>query len=401
MNRRTVKWIISLSSAVLAIAWWAYPRIESSIDGESDSLPKIVGTNAQEKSTAGHTSDETVSDERAVMEKRLGKSSGETNQQHRERVQKFDACRTDAIAWLKGSDEPDDLFAASLLMRSGPDNLPQGNEHEALNTIKKAIERSPYDPLLRMTALAICQSIRECDRTEYINGIKYSNSKNMLGQLLELDQAQEKVTATDTNAEHEKHSLLEKALPAIAKADRLNLYWRESTQRAARGIANSRAVPAASFAECKTYNFTHVLGTVGALPLPQQLMPIVNMCKQSRGKQYQEHCQSISLAMQRGDTLLSVGGGLVIDRGIVLPGSTEDAELTEEWNRFKWLMEKHSELMRDTPLQDGLLDMANQAESEEGNELDVMRAMLREHSIPLEPPKGWQPETPMRYEPKE
>jgi hypothetical protein len=367
------------------------------MDAQSDTAPEIANTKAQDQSDIGSTSDGTESDAEDAVEMRLTKADDETDQEHRERVQKLDGCRTDAIRWLKESGEPDDQFAASLLMRDGEGGFPKGNDVEALMTINRAIEQSPYDPLLRTTAYMICQSIRDCDKNEYISGIKNFNSKNMLGLLLELDEARAKVTGTGEIAEQEKDKLVEKAITEIAKTDRLNLYWRESMQRAARGISNSRAVPVASFAECKSYNFTHIIGTVAALPVPQ-VAPLINKCKRSRGKSYFDDCQKLSLALQRGDTALSVGLGFAIDRGIVVPGSPEDIELTKDWNRFRWLVEQHEKLMWGDGWQNEWLQMVSKAENEVGDELDAMRAMLTEHSISLEPPQNWKPEKPLRQE---
>lgn len=399
MNPKDLKWKIALlcGAFMLAIVWWRYPRLVSDESEEPLSVSNsLVVTDNNESITARAPQHGIINDEAA----RDGESEERAEQENRERIRKLDGCRTDAIRWLKESEEPDDLFAASMLMRDGEGGFPKGNQVDALTTINKAIERSPYDPLLRMTAYAICQSIIGCDKTQYISGIKNFNSKNMLGLLLELDEARAKVTDIGEIGEREKDQLVERALSEIAKTDRLNLYWRESMQRAARGISNSRAVPVTSFAECKTYNFTHLLGTLAALPMPQ-FVPLINKCKQSRGKPYFDDCQKISLALQRGDTIISVGLGLAIDRGIVVPGSVDDTELTKEWYRFRWLMEQHSQLMSRTSLQEELLEMMIKAEWEEGNEVDVMRALLTEHAISLEPPRDWKPDTPMRPLPKE
>lgn len=168
----------------------------------------------------------------------------------------------------------------------------------------------------------------------------------------------------------------------MASAERFDLQWLDRNSKVERALQAVRISPPEGVRDCTQSLHVAAIGIFAAMALPP-FAPFTAACKQPMSPTRVSDCRALGLAMRRSDSLIVQAIGFHIGIATVAQGSEEERELNQARRRFEWVQMQIREL-GDRGQQD-LLRLAREYSSE----IDMADQLLRENSVPLDPPADW------------
>lgn len=277
------------------------------------------------------------------------------------------------------------LTAAAMLawsLSSGPPPLTRVPDPDQLALIGKAADLATSDPAIAWTKLKLCAMAPGCDSLADAATFRAVDPSNAAGWMPDLDAAGES-RPDDVDA----------ILRSMAKATTFNLYFDRLVTEIADAFERARARTGLTRDQASTplYRLAWATGLTASQNVPP-FQVLAHACTDpSRRATRRDPCDAILKTMAQGDTVLVQSVAASIRIRTEDPGSPARTA-AEAWRRnLAWQQEQMASL-------EIALFRFNDRAAERlrlmaslPKESDVMRSILENHGIAVEPPPGWKP----------
>lgn len=292
------------------------------------------------------------------------------------------------------------LVLASLLLQSSHRTLPGKELQPPVDSqlqrdrlIRRARSVAGDDALVWWTLAGDCPaSAAACDRTSALARLREIEPDNALVWLVDLP-----------NDSADEAAALDAALAWAAHATRFDMHYVERASRYAdllgpieppasllAAVPREFFVPATADGVQTMVALSFVLGE--AVP---PIAPIMGACKAAAsrpGSARHTSCRAIADTLANtSDSLLGARIGSRLKLALAAPGSERDAAETAQ-RKLAWLWEAGAEL-QSNGVDDPVFTAQQLARWREpgATELSMLRDLLRDHGVPLDPPADWTP----------
>jgi hypothetical protein len=200
-----------------------------------------------------------------------------------------------ALTELEHSTDADSLAAAAMLSQF---TQPRPHEDAVYALLARAMAAAPERADLAWLSIQACRDIAACDVEPEVDRLRALDPSNGAGWLNAVARA---------NAADDEAAKIA-ALSALARAERVDVYWTTLIVHLTRALAATRQVPL-------NHALVEVIGAVGARAIPAY-MPTLSLCKGERlnNDEVLQDCRRVALAFERGDTFITEIIGLAIAR---------------------------------------------------------------------------------------
>jgi hypothetical protein len=200
---------------------------------------------------------------------------------------------TQAVAVLEQRSDADSLAAAAVVLRFA---RPHSDVTAAHALLVRAVTVAPERADLAWLEIQMCREVSGCDSEPEELHLRALDPSNGAAGLNALARA---------NASNDEAARIA-VLSALARTERVDLYWNTLTLHLTRALADTRKVPLPEA-------LVAVIGILAAEAIPAY-SATSSLCKGDRLNDVEvlESCRRVALAFERGDTYITelMGGGI-------------------------------------------------------------------------------------------
>jgi hypothetical protein len=216
-----------------------------------------------------------------------------------------------AFTQLEHSTDADSLAAAAMLSQF---TAPHPREETRHALLARAVAAAPQRADLVWLGIQACRDIPACDLEPEVDRLRALDPSNGAGWLNAVARA---------NAAGDEAAKIA-ALSALARAERVDVYWTTLIVHLTRALAATHQLPLHQA-------LVDIIGTVdpGALP---NYTPTLSLCKGERlnNDEVLQDCRRVASAFEQGDTFITEDVGLTIAKRVWPADSTEWKAAQEE-----------------------------------------------------------------------
>jgi len=274
-----------------------------------------------------------------------------------------------AAVVLEQRSDADSLAAAGLL------NSSERKPHLAVDLLTRATAIAPERADLAWLQIQICRNNPACDPEQKAARLRTLVPSNGAAWLNALTQA----NAADDEAERIT------VLSALARTERVDLYWTTLIVHLTRAVADTKEVPLREA-------LVEVIGVLAAQAIPAY-SATSNLCKGDRlnSAEVVKDCRAVALAFERGDTYITEMIGVAIAKR-VWPEDSQEWKAAVEARRVyqyrsEWILKSTLSSLKDAQSAAEYLSLCGIYPREQ----DLWRAELIADGKSPDPPPDWTP----------
>jgi len=198
-----------------------------------------------------------------------------------------------ALTQLEHSTDADSLAAAAVLSRF---IQPQPHVETDYALLGRAVAAAPERADLAWLSIGVCRDVPTCDPEPEVDRLRVLDPSDGAGWLNAVDRA---------NASDDEAAKIA-ALSALARAERVDVYWTTLIVHLTSAVAATRQVPL-------NQALIDVIGAVGARAIPAY-NPTLSLCKGERlnNDEVLQDCRRVASAFEQGDTFITENIGLFL-----------------------------------------------------------------------------------------
>jgi hypothetical protein len=230
-----------------------------------------------------------------------------------------------ALTELAQSTDADSLAAAAVLSRF---TQPRPHEDAVYALLVRAVAAAPQRADLVWLSIQFCRDVPACDPEPEVGRLRALDPSNGAGWLNAVDRA---------NASDDEAAKIA-ALSALARTERVDIYWTTLIVHLTHALADTHQVPLAEA-------LGDVIGVVGARAIPAYT-PTLSLCKGERldNDEVLQDCRRVALAFEQGDTFITEIVGLTIAQRVWPADSPEWKAAAEETRVARYRMHTSGQL---------------------------------------------------------
>jgi hypothetical protein len=295
---------------------------------------------------------------------------------------RYSAWRSAAAQVLSTHKDANSLAAAAALSFLGPerskgDSAPA--RATAVDLAAKASDLAPDDAGIGWLRLQLCAGTAGCDIRNPATTMRWVDADNSAVWMATLAVAQR-----DKDPEE-----VSRILQEMAQGTRFDIYRNRTVVLLFDTLKQAGSELPTGYVPSDLSRLSEAMAVAGAEIVPP-FAPLLAACRESSTAERRENCLTLSKLMQHGDTVSVQMAGLTIERRLSSPDSRDAHAVAERRRTLEWRVSAASEY--DAPTLPWLTNALARARVREmrsaPREEDVDIAILRRHSIPLEPPEN-------------